>query len=194
MSVIQGEMRRLTALIDDLFTLARAEAQQLPLTVETVDAAALIRRLVDMPAPLARRERQVELVAALPDELPPVRADWARFEQVLLNLIQNALRHTPPGGIVAFEGAAADDGVTLAVADTGVGIPAEELELIFERFYRSDSSRARETGGAGLGLALVRELVTAMGGSVSAESTPGRGSRFSVVLRLSARAEVARVV
>ncbi len=194
MSVIQGEMRRLTALIDDLFTLARAEARQLPLTVELVDAAALIRRLVDTLAPLARRERQVELVAALPDELPPVSADRVRLEQVLLNLIQNALRHTPPGGIVAFEGAAGDDGVTLAVADTGVGIPAEELALIFERFYRSDSSRARETGGAGLGLALVRELVTAMGGSVSAESTLGRGSRFSVVLRPAVRAKIAQVL
>jgi two-component system sensor histidine kinase BaeS len=73
--------------------------------------------------------------------------------------------------------------VVLAVADTGVGIPADELPLVFERFYRSDSSRARETGGAGLGLALVQELVAAMGGSVAAESEPGRGSRFCVALR-----------
>jgi signal transduction histidine kinase len=184
MEVIQAEVRRLTELIDDLFTLARAEAQQLPLAVETVDAAALAQRLVGTLAPLARRERQIEIVSALPDDLPPVRADHARLEQVLLNLLQNALRHTPPGGIVAVEGAAEDgETVTLSIADTGVGIAPDELPLVFERFYRSDSSRARETGGAGLGLALVKELVSAMGGGVTAESQPGRGSRFSVTLR-----------
>jgi signal transduction histidine kinase len=193
LAVIQREARRLTELIDDLFTLARAEAQQLPLTIEAVDADALAVRLVDTLAPLARRERQIELVAALPADLPLVRADRTRLEQVLLNLVQNALRHTPPGGIIAIEGAA-DAGsttVTLTVADTGVGIPAEDLPLVFERFYRSDSSRARETGGAGLGLALVEELVTAMGGCVTATSEPGRGSRFSVALPWAERPAVA---
>jgi signal transduction histidine kinase len=108
-----------------------------------------------------------------------------RLEQVLLNLAQNAFRHTPPGGIIAFEAQARDGVVVLAVADTGIGIPPEDLDLVFERFYRGDSSRARETGGAGLGLALVRELVTSMGGSVTAESVVGRGSRFAVTLRRS---------
>ncbi len=183
MAVIQSEVRRLTALIDDLFTLARAEAQQLPLNIEAVDVAALTRQLADTLAPLARRERQIEVVTALPPDLPLVCADRMRLEQVLLNLAQNALRHTPPGGIVAFEGQASAETVIITVADTGVGIAPEELALVFERFYRGDSSRARETGGAGLGLALVRELVTAMGGQVSAESVPSRGSRFSVTLR-----------
>ncbi len=184
MEVIQREARRLTELIDDLFTLARAEAQQLPLSIETVDASALAQRLVETLAPLARRERQVELVAALPADLPVVRADRMRLEQVLSNLVQNALRHTPPGGIVAIEGIAdGEETVTLTIADTGVGIPPDELPLVFERFYRSDGSRARDTGGAGLGLALVEELVTAMGGHLTAASEPGRGSRFSVSLR-----------
>ncbi len=185
MQVIQGEIGRLTRMIDELFTLARAEAQQLPLTIVPLDAAALVRRLIDTLAPLARRERQIEIVDALPATLPAVRADGARLEQVLLNLAQNALRHTPPGGIVAFEAEAGDGLVTISVADTGAGISAEELPLVFERFYRGDPSRARETGGAGLGLALVRELVTAMGGSVSVESTPQRGSRFRVSLVVS---------
>ncbi|HEU4324202.1 MAG TPA: ATP-binding protein [Roseiflexaceae bacterium] len=185
MGVIQAEIGRLTRMIDDLFTLARAEAQQLPLTIVPVDAAALVRRLIDTLAPLARRERQIEIVDALPATLPMVCADGARLEQVLLNLAQNALRHTPPGGIVAFEAETGDGLVTISVADTGAGISAEELPLVFERFYRGDPSRARETGGAGLGLALVRELVTAMGGSVSAESTLQRGSRFRVTLVVS---------
>lgn len=185
MAIIQGEMRRLTALIEDLFTLARAEARQLPLTIEAVDAAVLVRDMVETLAPLARREREIEVVAALPADLPLVSTDRMRLEQVLLNLAQNAFRHTPPGGIIAFEAQARDGVVVLAVADTGIGIPPEDLDLVFERFYRGDSSRARETGGAGLGLALVRELVTSMGGSVTAESVVGRGSRFAVTLRRS---------
>lgn len=182
LAVIQKQTQRLTALIDDLFTIAQAEVQRLPLRIEAVDARALLCRLADTAAPLARRERQVELVCALPADLPPLLADGERLEQVLLNLLQNALRHTPPGGIVAFEGKADQDQVTLTVADTGVGIAPDELPRIWDRFYRGDSSRARVTGGAGLGLALVRELVTAMGGSVSVESTPGQGSRFHIAL------------
>ncbi|MEA2574404.1 MAG: two-component system, OmpR family, sensor kinase [Chloroflexia bacterium] len=180
LAVIQKEMSRLTSLIDDLFTLARAEAKQLPLKLETVDARAVAYSLAETVAPIAQRERQIEVVTALPAYLPSVRVDRKRFEQVLLNLLQNALRYTPPGGLVVVEGESADGVVTLSVNDTGVGIPAEELPLVFERFYRSDSSRARESGGAGIGLALVGELVAAMGGSVSVQSTPGRGSRFSV--------------
>lgn len=184
MQVIQREMQRLTGLVDDLFTLARAEAQQLPLTIESVDAGELAQRLAETLAPLARREREIALVAQIPAALPPVRADRTRLEQVLRNLAQNALRHTPPGGIIVFEAQMQADGqVALAVADTGMGISPEDLPHVFDRFFRGDSSRARETGGAGLGLALVRELVGAMGGSVAAESTIGRGSRFTVTLQ-----------
>jgi signal transduction histidine kinase len=185
MAVIQGEIARLTGLIEDLFTLARAEAHQLPLNIEEIDAGSVVGRLAESIAPLARRERQIEIVTALPPDLPSVRADRARLEQVMLNLMQNALRYTLPGGIIALEGSADDGVVTLSVDDTGVGIPPEELPLVFERFYRSDESRARDSGGAGIGLALVKELVSAMGGSVSVQSTPGRGSRFSVALRAS---------
>ncbi len=184
MAVIRGETQRLTALVEDLFTLARAEAQQLPLTLEAVDVGAMVNRVAETLAPLARREREIEVVAQVAPGLPAARADQVRLEQVLRNLAQNAVRHTPPGGIIAFEATLCEDGaVALAVADTGLGIAPEDLPLVFERFYRGDSSRARETGGAGLGLALVRELVDAMGGAVSVESTPGRGSRFTVCLR-----------
>lgn len=180
LEVIQREMSRLTSLIDDLFTLARADAKQLPLQMECVDPRAVACNLVQTLGPIAQRERQIEVVSALPPELPPVRVDRMRFEQVLLNLMQNALRYTPPGGVVAVEGESADGVVTISVSDTGVGIAAEELPLVFERFYRSDNSRARESGGAGIGLAVVGELVAAMGGRVAVRSTPGRGSQFSV--------------
>ncbi|MFV9506908.1 MAG: ATP-binding protein [Oscillochloridaceae bacterium umkhey_bin13] len=184
MRVIEGELTRLTSLIEDLFTLARAEAQQLPLQLGPVDVGAMATKLAATLGPLARREREIELIAQLDPALPPAQADTVRLEQVLRNLIQNALRHTPPGGIIVIEAEAAPEGgISLAVADTGMGISPEDLPLVFERFYRGDSSRARETGGAGLGLALVYELVSAMGGTVSAESTLGRGSRFTVRLR-----------
>ena len=183
LAVIRAETERLTAMVEDLFTLARAEAQQLPLTIEAVDVGAAVDRLAETLAPLARRERELEVVAQVAPGLPRARADRVRLEQVLRNLAQNALRHTPPGGIIAFEAAMGPDGrIVVAVADTGLGIAPEDLPNVFERFYRGDSSRARETGGAGLGLALVRELVGAMGGEVAVESTPGRGSRFTVTL------------
>lgn len=183
LQVIESELQRLTRLIEDLFTLARTEAQQLPLHIAPTNLHALATRLVDALAPLARREQQIEVIAALPPTLPLVCADETRLEQVLQNLLQNALRYTPAGGIVALEATSTDDAVTLVVADTGMGIAPDELSRVWERFFRSDRSRARETGGAGLGLALVKELVTAMGGTVHAESTLGRGSKFSITLR-----------
>ena len=183
MRVIRGEMQRLTALVDDLFTLARVEAQQLPLSLGPVDAGELVGALAGTLAPLARRERQIEIVAQIDPATAHAYADVTRLEQVLRNLAQNALRHTPPGGIIAFEVRPGPAGaVSIAVADTGVGIEPEDLPHVFERFYRGDSSRTRETGGAGLGLSLVRELVSAMGGSVAVESMLGRGSRFTVTL------------
>ncbi|GAB4128957.1 MAG: hypothetical protein OHK0050_42740 [Roseiflexaceae bacterium] len=182
MQVIQSETDRLTLLIDDLFTLTRAEARQLPLQPEAIMLQPFVQRLVDTLAPLARRQRSLEVLANLPEEPLRIWADPARLEQILLNLLQNALRHTPPGGIIVVEAQAEPAHVAIAVADTGVGIEPADLPHIFERFYRGDTSRARETGGAGLGLALVRELTEAMGGSVTATSQVGRGSRFTIRL------------
>lgn len=185
LEVIEAEIGRLQALIDDLFTLARTEARQLPLVIEELDASLVALRLAETLMPLARRERRIELVTELAPELPPVLADRTRLEQVLLNLLHNALRHTAAGGIVAVRGSLSGKYMLLTIADTGAGISHDDLPHVFERFYRGDSSRARETGGAGLGLALVHELVTAMGGEVFAASTPGRGSEFTIALPLA---------
>jgi signal transduction histidine kinase len=114
-----------------------------------------------------------------------VRADRRRLAQVLRNLLRNAVAHTPASGSVRVEVApAAEPGfVDVAVVDDGEGIPAEHLPLVWERFHRVDPSRSRATGGMGLGLAVVRQLVVGMGGRVRTESEPGRGSRFVVTLR-----------
>ena len=117
-------------------------------------------------------------------DLPPARADRQRVSQILGNLVRNALRHTPEGGLVSLRAARRDGRAVLTVEDTGVGMAPEELARVWERFYRVDESRARELGGAGLGLAIVHELAEAMGGTVEAESQVGIGSKFSVSLPL----------
>jgi signal transduction histidine kinase len=117
--------------------------------------------------------------------LGPVLADRERVGQVLRNLVTNALQHTPAGGRVTVAARPAGGAVAFAVADTGEGIPAEHLPLVFERFHRVDPSRARATGGAGLGLAIVRRLVEAHGGTVAVESEPGRGATFTFTLPLA---------
>ena len=119
--------------------------------------------------------------------LPAVLADERRLEQILANLLRNAICHTPPGGIVAAATRADSGSLVIEVRDTGEGIAPHDLAHIWERFYRGENNLALagDSGGAGLGLALVKELTEAMGGSVAAESTPGQGSCFSVRLPVS---------
>lgn len=182
LEVMQGEVIRLQGLIDDLFTLSRADAGGLAIECVPTDVAAVSRRMVDALAPLAWRSGRVEVVADVPSGLPHATADEGRLEQVLANLIRNAIRHTPPGGIVVLRAAETAGAVRIEVCDTGDGIPPEDLPHIFERFYRGANGRHRDAGGAGLGLALVRELTEAMGGTVSVESVAGEGSCFAVTL------------
>jgi two-component system sensor histidine kinase BaeS len=111
-----------------------------------------------------------------------VDVDPERIGQVLRNLLSNAVAHTPQGGEIAVTGRAGDGEVSVSVRDTGAGIPAEHLPYVFDRFYRADPSRARQTGGAGLGLAIVRQLVVAHGGTISVTSEPGQGSTFTFTL------------
>ena len=150
---------------------------------QAVDAADVVEAVV-----LAQRGAaaagQVRLEADAPQPVP-VRGDPDRLRQVLVNLVGNALRYTPPGGRVTVSAAGEDGAAVLTVRDTGIGIPPEHLPHVFDRFYRCDASRSRETGGSGLGLAIVRQLVAAHGGTVAAASEPGRGSTFTVRLPLT---------
>jgi signal transduction histidine kinase len=186
LNVIESELSRLQTLIDDLFTLSRAEVDGLTLNPGPVDVAALVQQRVDAVAPLAWSRDRVQVIAEIRPELPPALADAGRVDQILVNLLRNGLRHTPPGGIIAVSAQAAAGGVTVRVCDTGEGIPAEELDHIWERFYRGTEARARDAHGAGLGLALVKELAEAMGGHVTVESEVGAGSCFAVWLPITA--------
>jgi signal transduction histidine kinase len=179
--IIHAEAQRLRRMADDLLELARLDAGQITLRREPVELAALLRACAERLEPRAR-EAGVALALELPAGLPGVIGDGDRLAQVFTNLLDNALQHTPAGGQVTLSAAAATGGVVVRVRDSGRGIPADDLARIFERFYQVDKSRRRAQGGAGLGLAIVRELVQAHGGAVSAESAEGLGTTFLVTL------------
>jgi signal transduction histidine kinase len=186
LEVIHRQTEQLSRLIDDLFLLSTTEAGALPLVQRPVALGPVLEEVVSSIRSAAGAERRVSLLAEADPSLPAVLADRQRLAQVIANLVRNAVRHTPEGGLVAVRATRRDERLAVvSVEDTGEGIPPDELEHVFERFYRADPSRDRRSGGAGLGLAIVRELVVAMGGDVSAESTVGEGSRFSFTLPLA---------
>lgn len=175
----------LTRLVDDLRTLALADAGELRLERTSTDFPGLVRRSVDRFASQAAAH-QVRLRCEVPDVCPPVLLDPLRIEQVLGNLISNALRHTPSGGTVDIQarcqaGASARL-VQLIVHDSGEGIPAEAMDHLFERFYRADTSRSRSAGGTGLGLAIARRLAEVHGGRLEAANHPQGGAVFTLSL------------
>jgi two-component system phosphate regulon sensor histidine kinase PhoR len=189
LNIVHREAERLGVLVEDLLSLARMDSDELRLDVVPIVAGEVVEEVYATMAPLASRERQVTLIRKVAPMLPLILADRQRLVQVLLNLLRNAITSTPQGGIVSITVERADAGyLALVVADTGIGIPGDDLERVFERFYRTDASRARTSGGFGLGLAIVRDLVNAMGGSIAVESKVGEGSCFRVLLRSCAGA------
>jgi signal transduction histidine kinase len=175
------ESRLLTRLVDDLRDLALAEAGQLRLEREPVDLEQLVQAVV-VNFGAAAEAAGVKLSLSTASRVPIIQADADRLGQVLRNLLSNALRHTPADGSVTVRLLSEPEWVSLQVADTGSGIGADDLPHVFDRFYRADKSRSRQGGGAGLGLAIVRQLVAAHGGEVSVDSQPGEGATFTVRL------------
>jgi signal transduction histidine kinase len=193
LAVMERQTIHLQTLINDLFTLARAEVGRLDMRCEPQDVATIATRVVNTFAPLGWQRGRVQVVAEVCPRAPHAMADARRLEQVLQNLLHNGIRHTPPGGIVAVRVDTDEQNVVVQVKDTGEGIAAEDLPRIFERFYRSDATRAHPDSGSGLGLTLVKELTEAMGGSVAAESTLGQGSCFTIRLPRAAATDAAPV-
>ena len=178
--LLRSETTRLTRMVNDLSELWRAEARQLPLRIDTVDAAAVAREVGERFGPQAQ-PRSITL--ELPETPVIAQADRDRVAQIVSNYLSNALRHAPDGSRITVSALRRGDAVRISIADEGPGLAADQLEAVFERFYRVDAARSRAVGGAGIGLAIVRALAEAMNGSAWAESAgPGRGSTFHVEL------------
>jgi len=179
--IIQAHAERLANLIGDLLTLSELEAKGLTLALAPLPLIELVTHCGHLLDPQATDKGIIIDVS----EVPPldVLADRQRLEQVLVNLLDNAVKYSPTGGRVTVTAAVADDFVTVRVRDTGPGIPLHEQTRIFERFYRVDAGRSRDQGGTGLGLAIVKHIVQLHGGTVGVESVPGQGACFTFTLR-----------
>ena len=178
------ETRQLARLVEDLRVLSQAEAGQLPLTWEAVNVAELV---ADAQTSFAGQAEAKGITLQVANEGTPadltISADYGRLDQILNNLLANALRHTPAGGTVTVRATPSDGGVQLLVGDTGEGIPAADLPYVFDRFWRGDRARTHGEGaGSGLGLAIVRQLVQAHGGEIVVASEVGQGTVFTIEL------------
>ncbi|MBR4082213.1 MAG: HAMP domain-containing protein [Clostridia bacterium] len=184
MQDMNHEINRLTDIITDLLTLTRMDNHQVQLNLEQVDATMLTQEAVRHLKPMA--EKRGQTLAARIAQGVTLTADASKLRQVLDNLIENAVKYTPDGGDIALSMSRQGRFVVWTVKDNGVGIPAADQAHIFDRFYRVDKARSRETGGTGLGLSIVRQLVTLHGGDISVQSTPGKGSTFTVKIPMTA--------
>lgn len=178
--------QRLTRLVDELFELAKLDATDSVVETEPFAAAELAQDVIQK-FQLQAQQKGVQLTLECGNNLPFVEGDLALIDRVLVNLIANALQHTPPGGRITVSLHRDDSGVRIQVEDTGSGIPQEDIPKIFERFYRGDN-RARSGHNAGLGLAIARHIVRLHGGVIRVSSEPGQGARFEFSLQASAMA------
>ena len=177
LDTVHQQTLHLNRLISDLRLLAETEASELSLSMESTSIPEMVNEVVESFRPRAEAA-SVQLARQIAGALPSVEMDRLRIQQALGNLLDNAIRHTPPGGVVTVAAGHHDGGIRIEVADTGSGIPPDALPHVFDRLYRADPSRDRATGGSGLGLTIARQLVEALGGTIWAESQPGTGSRF----------------
>ncbi|WP_309714182.1 ATP-binding protein [Armatimonas sp.] len=184
LALTQISVLRLTGLITEMLDLSKLESTGLQMEHKPLDCGLLARQVVRTMEEQART-RGLSLTLNMPESIPIVRGDTDRIAQVLMNLISNALKYTPSGGKVVVRLAADDTQLTVRVADTGIGITAEDRARLFDKFFRADNSTTRNVGGTGLGLAISKTIVEALGGTIWVESTPGIGSTFAFTLPLA---------
>jgi signal transduction histidine kinase len=170
---VHEEIERLTRLVEGLDQLARDEGGEHALRTDALDLAGMVGRALELASP-ELTQREIQVAFDEPMDLPPLRGDPDAIGQVISNLVQNAARYTDDGGRITVRLAGDGDGVRCTIENSGVGIPPDELALIWERLHRVDRSRARSSGGAGIGLAIVRQIVEAHGGQVGASSADGQ--------------------
>jgi len=180
LSIINRHAGRMAVLIEDLLTLSMLESHHLPLKLEPVNVRVLIINVVQGFEKNAR-DKGLKLTAEISDDIPPVTADKVMLEQVMVNLIDNAIKYTNSGA-VRVAANMADNMLRVDVEDTGIGIPEKDIPRIFERFYRVDKGRSRELGGTGLGLAIVKHIIQVYNGKIWVKSALGKGTTYSFVL------------
>jgi signal transduction histidine kinase len=178
--MIAHESERLAGILDDLLVATRLDTGTMSLSIGHCDGRRLVEEIVALEREAAPAEFELAVVAD--EETPEVACDQERLRQVLMNLVENAIKYSPGGGRVEVALREHDGRVRFSVADEGLGIPQNEQERVFEKFYRLDPRLARGVGGTGLGLYISRELVERMEGSIWVESEPGKGSTFHVDL------------
>ncbi len=179
--VMERHSSRLNLLVEDILSLARLEGPGMTLDLTPIHLATFLHGILrDWEKKFAAKKLQTEL--RVPEDFPPVRADEARLEELVHNLLDNAVKFAPVGGRIIISAATKGESISLGVSDNGPGIPARDLPRIFERFYRADKARQRELGGTGLGLSIVKHIAQLHGGSVEAESEFGRGTTVRVNL------------
>ncbi|HEX8490141.1 MAG TPA: ATP-binding protein [Chthoniobacterales bacterium] len=181
LEIMERHSDRLNALVEDVLSLARLESPGAELDLTEVDLAELLHSIMrDWEKRFAAKQLKSHL--NFPGTLPLLQADENRLQEVIYNLLDNAVKYSKPGGTVFLRAEIEDDRVRISVADQGVGISEADLPRIFERFYRADKARSRELGGTGLGLSIVKHIVQLHGGAVEASSEPGVGTTISVLL------------
>jgi two-component system OmpR family sensor kinase len=178
MDVVQDELMRMTRLVDDLLLLARADTGGLPIQQQPVELDGIF---LDVYRQVKSIEKDVRVELKEVDQVC-VLGDQDRLKQLILNLVDNAMKYTPPGGKVSLSLAKANGIAEIAVADTGIGIPAEDLPRVFDRFYRVDKARSRNMGGSGLGLSIAYWIAQAHGGNITVSSAVGEGTEFRITL------------
>jgi two-component system, OmpR family, phosphate regulon sensor histidine kinase PhoR len=184
LDIIERNAERLQQLVEDLLDLSRIESREFRLTHELLELQIFVPYVLSLFRERAEKKR-IRLHARLPQDLPPIATDRRVLEQVISNLIDNAVKYCPTGAEVAVRARVEGNSLRVFVEDTGLGIDAKHLPRLFERFYRVDAGRSRAVGGTGLGLSIVKHLVEALGSNVSVESVLGKGSAFSFALPLA---------
>ena len=180
LSTIARHAGRLNRLVEDLLTISNIELGEMRFCFESVALSGVAQSVLHM-IQMKAREKKIELTSAIPEDLPLISADRDRLSQILINVLDNAVKFTPEGGTVTLSAAqAAGNEVVVKIADTGIGVPRDEIPRLGERFYRVDKTRSRELGGTGLGLSIVKHLMTAHKGRIEIESLLGRGTTVSL--------------
>jgi two-component system phosphate regulon sensor histidine kinase PhoR len=185
LEVMERHSQRLGLLVDDLLSLAQLESGTTDLQLSEVSLGELFDNIVrDWDKKFA--EKRLKMIVDLPEDLPPVRADETRLQEILYNLLDNAVKYSREGGDLRLAAQQHNGEMALSVSDSGIGIGKNDLPRIFERFYRVDKARSRELGGTGLGLSIVKHIAQLHGGRVEAESEPGQGTTIRILLPLAA--------